>query len=92
MNEEGDIDDKTRDSTCSAKGTREEAEVASKDIFIQLTENGFTVRGNTYTVKEKIKAFGGRWDGTRREWAFSDRASLSDMQRLAGGSDAVTYE
>jgi len=84
---EGDID-----STCSAKGTREETEGASnrpKDIFIQLTENGFTVRGNTYTAKETIKAYGGRWDGARREWAFSDRTSLSDMQRLAGGSDVV---
>jgi hypothetical protein len=26
------------------------------------------VRGNTFPVKDKIKALGGRWDGTQRAW------------------------
>lgn len=46
------------------------------------------VTGNTYPVKDQIKALGGRWDAAAKGWRVpADRAA--EAQRLAGGATAA---
>lgn len=34
------------------------------------------VVGNTYNIKDQLKAVGARWDGLCKAWAFADWAAL----------------
>ena len=47
------------------------------------------VTGNTYPVKDQIKALGGRWDAARKAWMVP--ANRADEARaLAGGTAKTT--
>jgi len=41
-----------------------------------MTTQTVAITGNTYPVKDQIKALGGRWDGERKVWTVpADRAA-----------------
>lgn len=45
------------------------------------------VTGNTYPVKDQIKALGGRWDATAKGWRVP-AAKAAEAQALVGGAPA----
>ena len=51
------------------------------------TSERIAITGNTYPVKEQLKALGGRWDAARKAWMVP--ATRADQARaLVGGSAA----
>ena len=48
---------------------------------------GLVLTGNTYVIKDRIKAAGGIWDGYRKAWLVPDEETL---RRLAGMLPAPT--
>lgn len=49
------------------------------------TSSRITISGNTYPVKDQIKALGGRWDADRKVWTVpADRAA--EAQALVAGA------
>ena len=41
------------------------------------------ITGNTYPVKEQLRAFGGRWDATAKAWIVPDHKA-DEARRLVG--------
>ena len=49
-----------------------------------MTTQTVAITGNTYPVKDQLKALGGRWDGERKVWTVpADRAAHA-RQLVAG--------
>jgi len=46
------------------------------------------ITGNTYPVKDQIKAIGGRWDAERRGWLVPDAVADQARALVAGGAAA----
>lgn len=42
------------------------------------------IRGNTYPVREEIKALGGRWDAGQRAWMVPQNMEVRARQVVAG--------
>lgn len=42
------------------------------------------ITGNTYPVKEQIKALGGRWDASKQGWNVPDDKAAAAMALVAG--------
>ncbi len=52
--------------------------------------NTVAITGNTYPVKEQIKALGGRWNADRKVWLVpADKASAA--QALVAGAPKSAY-
>ena len=43
-------------------------------------EAGLVLSGNTFPIKEKIKASGGFWDGVRKAWLIPDEETLATLK------------
>ena len=48
-----------------------------------------TITGNTYPVKEQLKALGGRWNALKKGWDIPDD-KVSEAQKLVGSAPAST--
>jgi hypothetical protein len=56
--------------------------------------NQITVTGNTYPVREQLKALGGQWDATNKRWNFpqASRAALEAIDVPVGGREELWEE
>ena len=63
------------------------------DLSIIITKLGdnLVISGQTFPVKDQIKALGGRFNGSTKTWAipFSDEA-LAGLEKLQGGSPGLS--
>ena len=50
-----------------------------------------TVTGNTFPVKDQIKALGGRWDGTKKCWNVPDDKFDAAMALVTGAGPKGSY-
>lgn len=48
------------------------------------TTTRIAISGNTYPVKDKIKALGGRWDAERKAWMVPSERAEQARQLVAG--------
>lgn len=55
-----------------------------------MTQSTVLVTGNTYPVKDSIKALGGRWDANAKGWRVPS-ARAADAQRLVAGAPKSAY-
>lgn len=55
------------------------------------SSNTVAITGNTYPVKDALKALGGRWNADRKAWMVpADKAV--EAQRLVGGASKPAYD
>ena len=47
-----------------------------------------TVTGNTYPVREKMRAMGGRWNKAAQGWDFADPLTAADAQTVVNSAGA----
>jgi hypothetical protein len=45
------------------------------------------ITGNTYPVKDALKALGGKWDADRKGWMVPDAKAADARKLVAGGGD-----
>jgi hypothetical protein len=51
-----------------------------------MTANTVLITGNTYPVKDQIKALGGRWDADAKGWRVPENKADEARALVAGGS------
>jgi len=52
--------------------------------MIELQEDAMLpVKGNTYPVKDQIRALGGRWDGRRKVWMVPDDVFIQAQELVS---------
>lgn len=54
-------------------------------ITIERSAQRIYLVGNTYPIKDRIKAIGGHWDGDRKAW-WVGAAKVSEAEALASGT------
>lgn len=65
--------------------------MAKKDFKKEMDrrrKEGLTLSGNTYPIKEVIKAAGGVWDRYKKEWLVPDKEVLGKLQVLMQATPA----
>lgn len=63
--------EKDEEKTDSLSQTSEiKAELVESRLVVKKSAHGFTISGNTFAVKDMLKANGGEWDIRRKEWVF----------------------
>jgi hypothetical protein len=53
------------------------------------TQNLVAITGNTYPVKEQLKALGARWNGDQKAWMVTPEKA-DEAQRIVAGAGAKT--
>jgi hypothetical protein len=48
------------------------------------------IAGNTYPVKDQLKALGGRWDAARKGWMVPDEKA-AEAQKLVNSAPKTSY-
>ncbi len=62
----------------SAAGAQKK-KIEFKTDMDRRRKEGLVLRGNTYAIKDKIKAAGGVWDSWDKSWLLPDRSALEKM-------------
>lgn len=50
---------------------------------MEMTKQGFSVRGNTFAHKDTLRELGGKWNSISKEWMFADDSRLSELKTYA---------
>lgn len=58
---------------------------------MNATENLVAIRGNTYPVKEQLKALGARWNGDAKAWMVTPDKADQALAIVAGAGQAKPF-
>ena len=61
----------------------------SANIVITQTAAGWTVSGSTFTMKEHIKAAGGKWQPETRTWFIDSTKSIASLLEAKAADEAA---
>lgn len=58
---------------------------------MNTTEKLIAITGNTYPVKEQLKALGARWNGDRKAWMVAPEQAGAAQAIVAGAGPKKSY-
>jgi len=55
-----------------------------------VTDKAFGIAGDTYPLREQLKALGGAWNGSKKLWVFSKRTRFEQVTKELGLTDQAS--
>jgi len=55
-----------------------------------VTDKAFGIAGDTYPLRERLKALGGAWNGSKKLWVFSKRTRFEQVTKELGLTDQAS--
>jgi len=55
-----------------------------------VTDKAFGIAGDTYPLRERLKALGGAWNGQKKIWVFSKRTRFEQVTKELGLTDRAS--